>query len=123
MEKFFFYTREVQVTKKDDAGQPIPLKDDKGEVVPGKFETVTEERIDSFQISKVIRTHMINPEHVVVLLDDGHETTEKTPELKNPNKPAHPTNIIEVKNRVWVQSEISVKGKEVAELYDALKAA
>jgi len=123
MAKHFFYTREVQVVKKDEQGNAIPLKDEKGEVVKGKFETEPAYREDSFNLSKVIRTHMVDDTHVIVLLDDGHEVTEKTPELKNPSKPAHPQNIIEVKSRVWVQSEISIKGEEaVQRLFEALKA-
>lgn len=124
MAKHFFYTREKQVVRKGEDGKAIPKKDETGTLVPGEFETDTVYVDDSFNLDKVIRTHMINEESVVVLLDDGHEVTEKVPELKNPNKAAHPNNIQEVKQRAWVQSEINIKGAEqIAELHAALRAA
>lgn len=116
MSKFFFYTREVNVAKKDDQGNAIPLKDEQGNVIPKKFETVSEKRRDSFNLDKVIRTHMLSDEHVIVLLDDGHEEAQDVPKMEK-NK------IVQVRQRGWVQSEISVKGKEeVDTLYSALAA-
>jgi len=122
MAKHFFYTREKQEVKKDENGVAVPLKDEAGAVIPGKFETTTVFMKDSFNTDKVIRTHMLTPTHVVVLLEDGHEESQVVNQtLKNKNKPATPDNIEYVKQRVWIQSEISVKGDEVAKLFEALE--
>lgn len=115
MSKFFFYTREAEVPKKDDQGNGIPLKDEQGNVIPKKFETEKVKRRDSFNLEKVIRTHMINEEHVIVLLDDGHEEAQDVPKMEK-NK------IVQARQRAWVQSEISVRGEEVNKLYTALEA-
>jgi len=114
MSKFFFYTREVNVAKKDDQGNAIPLKDEQGNVIPKKFETVTEKRRDSFNLDTVIRTHMLSEEHVIVLLNDGHEEAQDVPKMEKGK-------IVQGRQRGWVQSEISIKGKqEVEELYSTL---
>lgn len=126
---FFFYTREAEETKKDEQGKPIPItmpvKQADGTTidvpVDGKFEKEKVLKTDVLNIKNIIRVHMINNNHVVVLLNDGHETTEKTPQLRNPKKPATPDNIMEVKERIWVQSEISIKGEEVMKLYSVLE--
>lgn len=109
----FFYKREAKVAKKDSNGEAIPLKDNQGNVIPGKFETETVFRTDSFNTDKIIRTHMVNEEHVIVLLDDGHESLEQVP-VREKNK------IVQKNQRTWVQSEISVTGKDVERLHEAL---
>ena len=55
-------------------------------------------------MTKVIRTHTVKKGQVVVLLDDGHEETQKTPVLKNPNKegPITKADITEEKNKKWI---------------------
>ena len=123
----FFYDREEKVRKLDETGLPIPITrkipgvnegdPEIDEPVPGQFEIETKIRRDSFNIDAVIRSHMVNDDHVIVLLNDGHETTEKVPILKNKLKPATPNNIIEEKQRMWVQSEIHLKGKDVKRYY------
>lgn len=129
--KFFPYTREEQKVKLDENGKGVPLtetkKDEAGvetkENIPGKFETEIVIRQDILDIQRVIRCHMIAEDHAVVLLHDGHETTEVKPILKNKNKrPPYNTNdFAEEKQRIWVQSEIHIKGKsEVERLYDVL---
>jgi hypothetical protein len=121
MGRFFFYTREKQVKKTDDQGNAIPLKDEKGDVIPNQYETETKKYIDSFNLNKVIRTHVMTENHVVVLLDDGHEESQVIGQKKkNPNKGTTPDNLEEVKQRVWIQSEISVKGDDVQKLYTEL---
>lgn len=110
----FFYTRVAQVAKKDENGQVIPLKDEKGNVIPKKFETEPKEFIDSFNTDKIIRTHMMSEDHVVVLLDDGHESVEPVPAMEKGK-------VVQKNQRIWVQSEISVKGADVARLHEFLK--
>lgn len=131
--QFFFFTRKVTVKKVDDKGNPIPVtisvekevdgvKTQVEEPIPGQF--VTEEKLvtDSFNLQKVVRTHTLEDERVVALLDDGHEETQKNPTLKNPNKrgPITKADIIEEKTRVWVQSEIVILKEEAEEFYEAL---
>jgi hypothetical protein len=126
--RFFHYTREVEKLKKDEAGKPIPIlkvvtKEDGSEVQEptGKFETEKQVLNDIFNLESVVRVHMVEPGHVVVLLNDGHEVTDVVEQrLKNPKKPPTPDNVENVKGRVWIQSEISIKGDEVFELYKVL---
>lgn len=121
MSNHFFYTREKVVKKVDDKGTAIMKKDENG-VDTKEFETETKIFVDSFNINKVIRTHMLSEDHVVVLLDDGHEESQVVGQRKkNPNKGSTPDNMEEVKQRVWIQSEISVKGEEVQALHERLK--
>lgn len=131
MAKFFKYTRRKNVTKKDEKGQAIPetvtitLEDGstKEENVPGKFKTEEKSFTDYLNLTKVIRTHALENGNVIVLLDDGHEETQKVPQLKNPNKkgPVTKNDVVEVKERQWVQSEILIEGDEVFALYEALE--
>lgn len=131
MSKFFSYTRTQKVNKKDSEGKSIPetisVKQEDGsfkdEIVPGRFQTEEKEFLDIFNIDYVIRTHQLEDGDVVVLLNDGHEVTEKVPQLKNPAKkpPYGKNDIVEVKERQWVQSEILIKGADqVKKLYEAL---
>lgn len=132
--QFFFFKREATVKKLDKEGNPIPLKVmvkrevegeevDVEEVVPNKFETEVKVYEDNFNLSKVIRSHTVKEGQVVVLLDDGHEETQKTPVLKNPSKkgPITKSDIVEEKSRVWVQSEILLTGDDVSRYYTALR--
>lgn len=128
----FFFKREAKERKLDETGNPIPLTKkvpqedgtEVDEVVPGQFEMETKIYTDSFNLKKVIRTHTVKEGQVVVLLDDGHEETQKTPALKNKNHkgPVKPQDVIEEKNRVWVQSEILLVGEDATRLYTALEA-
>lgn len=129
--KHFFYSREAQVKKLDETGKPqlltVEVTQEDGtvvkEFVPGKFEMETVLLEDHFNLDKVIRTHMMSKDEVIVLLDDGHEVTEKVPVLKNPNKkgPISKGDVIEEKQRIWVQSEIVLKGADVEAYYAALR--
>ena len=129
----FFFTRKAQEQKLDEAGNPIPLTrkvpgvnpgdPETEEVVPNKFVTEEVTYKDSFNVSKVIRTHTVKKGQIVVLLDDGHEETQKTPVLKNPNKkgPITKADITEEKNRVYLQSEILLIGEEAESFYKLLE--
>ena len=123
MAKFFFFKREQQVAKKDENGHAIMKVDDQG--VPTKeVDTETVIRKDCINLEKIVRAHMITDTHVVVLLDDGHEESQVIDQrLKNPKKPPTRDNVEDVKGRVWVQSEISIKGEDqITEFYSALSA-
>jgi hypothetical protein len=122
MAKHFFYSRQAEAFKKDENGNKIAvMKEVLGEgdeqptfePIPGQFEKEIVTYIDSFNIDKVIRTHHVAPDQLVVLLDDGHEITDVVEhKLINPKKPPTQDNVTVVKGRVWVQSEILVKGLE-----------
>jgi len=131
MAKFFEYSRRKQVIKKDKDGKSIPILektdkvDEQGneikEPIPGKFEM--EEKIfkDKLNVEKIIRCHELDNGNVIVLLDDGHEVTEKVPiGLKNPKKGMVAGNFIEEKQRQWVQSEILIEKDEVKAFYALL---
>lgn len=129
MARFFKYSREVEKLKKDADGKNIPITHEvpqedgsiKVEAVPGKFETEKHILKDVFNVDNVVRVHMVEQDHVVVLLNDGHEITDVVDQkLKNPKKPPTRDNVESVKGRVWIQSEISIKGAEVEELYKVL---
>lgn len=126
----FFFTRKAQEQKLDEAGNPIPLTKkvpgvipETEEIIPNKFVTEEVTYTDSFNVTKVIRTHTVKKGQVVVLLDDGHEETQKTPVLKNPNKkgPITKADITEEKNRVYLQSEILLVGEEAESFYKLLE--
>ncbi len=118
--RHFLYGRESEIRKLDEKGQPIPILDEEGKST-GKFEMEKVVLHDTLDLTRVIRTHVIKEgEYIVSLLADGHEVTERTPVLKNKNKPASRDNITEEKSRVWVQSEIHIKGEDVQRYYDAL---
>lgn len=129
--KHFFYTRKETVKKLDENGKPIPLtrkvpgeegKPDVEEPIPGKFVTEVVEYTDSFNTDLVIRTHRVDENKAIVLLSDGHESTETIDyKLKNPKGARVPTNMEPVRGRVWIQSEIVVEGKELEKLYEVLK--
>lgn len=121
----FKYSRKKTITKKDETGASIPLKQTNAEgveeVVAGKFETEVKWVIDYINLDLFIRTHAMEDGTVIVLLNDGHEVTDKVPVLRNKNKPATPTNITEEKIRQWVQSEILISNPdEVQDLYRTL---
>lgn len=119
--RHFLYTREEEKKKLDENGKAIPIKDAEGKQTG--VETYKVSFTDSFDITRVIRTHTLEEgEKVIVLLDDGHETTEKVPVLKNKNKkgPVGPSDIVEEKQRVWVQSEIVLRGEDVRRYFDTL---
>ncbi len=128
---FFKYSKEVKVDKKDEKGNKIPIvekfTDEVGKITEtptGKFETELVVVNDYFNIDKLIRTHAISPTSIIVLLDDGHEVTEVVPKLKNknhdPKKPVRPNDIVEEKQRIWVQSEIELKGEDIERFYKVL---
>lgn len=112
MVRQFFYSRKTEFYKLDTEGNKIPKTGEDGVPIPQQFET--EERIfqDSFNKHMVIRS-MEFPDHLIILLNDGHETTDVQRTLKNPTKPASMTNINEVKTRIWVQSEIRLTGEDI----------
>lgn len=127
--KSFKYSRKTTVLKKDEEGKPIPkikeLLDHEGnriqEPIPGQFETEDKWLEDRINLDYYIRTHALEDGRVIVLLDDGHEVTEKVPSLKNKNGRPVPGNIIEEKQRQWVQSEILIaKPEEIEKLYQVL---
>ncbi len=129
----FRYSRKKLVLKKDAEGNPIPLieklithKEDGTEtveekVIPGRFETEEKWATDYINLGLFIRTHELENGNIIVLLQDGHEVTEKVPVLKNPKKPATRDNISEEKQRQWVQSEILLeKEEDIEKLYQML---
>jgi len=128
----FFYERKAFENKLDETGNPIPLTVKKAgatpedpeteEVVPGKFVQEEVTYTDSFNTNRVIRTHTVRKGQIVVLLDDGHEETQKTPVLKNPAKrgPITKADITEEKNRVYLQSEILLVGQDAVRFYEVL---
>lgn len=124
---YFKYSKEVEVTEVNPvSGEPIKILGEDGITPTGKFSKVKVTVQDYFNLNKVIRTHAVSPTQVIVLLDDGHEVTEKVPTLKNknhdPKKPVRPSDIVEEKQRIWVQSEISITDPDDIEaLYKALE--
>lgn len=115
----FAYAREQKVYRKDEQGNQIPILNEEGKPT-GEFETDTKIYTDTFNIDMVIRSFRADEEKLIVLLKDGHETTESTPELINPKKAPIMGNIREVKSRVWVQSEIVLKGDDIFKFHKAL---
>ena len=93
--RFFSYTRSKEVAKTDETGKVILKKDAEGKEIPGQAETETKNYIDHFNLDYVLRTFSVEEDHIIVLLDDGHEVTEKVPVLKNKSLPARPNNIVE----------------------------
>ena len=120
MSKFFTYTRTKNVAKKDVDGKPVLKKDADGNDIEGQPEVEFKTLTDIINTDKIIRVHMLEEDHVIVLLDDGHEVTEKVPVLKNKKLPPRPDNVIEEKQRSYMQSEISIKGEDVQKLYTLL---
>lgn len=121
----FKYSRKKTVNKVDENGKVIPLKtvNEEGveEVVPGKFETREIWLEDYFNLDLLIRTHALENGNVIVLLNDGHEISERVPVLKNKRRPPTPDNISEERIRQWVQSELLIeKPEDVQRLYEAL---
>lgn len=118
----FLFTRSETKNKLDEKGQPVFILDENGE--PTKdVEKITTSLEDSFNVSRVIRTHRLNATTAVILLDDGHEVTEKVPVLKNPNKkgPITQADVTQAKERVWVQSEITLSGDDCDRWYNYLR--
>jgi len=134
----FKYSRKKEVQKKDAQGNPIPLKqrvpvDIDGDdeevtheevIVPGKFETEFVWKTDYINLDLFIRTHELDNGKVIVLLSDGHHEDQRVPvSLKNPKKGFVEGNVVERKETVWVQSEITLeKPEEIAKLYEVLEA-
>lgn len=114
MGKHFIYSKTVQALKVDDQGSPIPLKNDKDEVIKGKFETEDKILKDSFNSDYVLRTYAKSDNEVIVLLDDGHEETHKMQAIEK-NK------IVEKNQRSWLQSEIQLQGEDVQRWYTFLE--
>lgn len=132
--KAFSYERKETVNKKDENGKVIPLtqktkiqkedgtEEEVDQPVPGKFVTEDKWVKDVMNLDYFIRVHALTDGRVVVLLDDGHEVTEKVPTLKNKNGRPVPGNIIEEKQRQWIQSEILIaKPEDVERLYKTLE--
>lgn len=115
----FKYSRVTKVAKKDENGSAIPILDEKG--LPTN-QVETEEKVfqDTMNLDMVIRSYRASEEKLIVLLKDGHETTEKTPVLINPKKPPVESNIREEKVRMWVQSEILLYGEDINRFFEAL---
>lgn len=126
----FKYSRKKVVNKKDSEGKLIPVLQPviengitvRMDPVPGKFETEELWRTDYINLGKMIRTHEMDDGSVIVLLDDGHDETQKVPvSLKNPKKGPVEGNIVSEKQTHWVQSEILIqKPEDVQRLYNSL---
>lgn len=122
----FKYSRKREVVKKYANGDPIPLvvkkEDGTEEVIPGKFETEFVWKTDTINLDMLIRTHELDDSRVIVLLNDGHEESQKVPVgLKNAKKGMTPNNINYEKQITWVQSEITLEKKEdIERLYKVL---
>ena len=117
----FLYSRKDFILTKNAEGQPIPILDEEGKPLPNQFEKTEILRQDTMNLNKVIRSYRKSDEELIVLLDDGHETTEKVPELINPKKGPVMGNIREVKNTMWVQSEILLLGQDIENFYNAIR--
>jgi hypothetical protein len=120
MAKFFSYTRTKKEAKKDDQGQIIYKLDEQGQPIKDQPEMIEKNFVDWFNLDYVLRTFTVSDDHVVVLLDDGHEESQSVTALKNKFKPATPQNLTEQRQRQYVQSEISVKGADIQRLHEAL---
>ena len=120
MGKFFSYTRTKQEAKKDDKGQIIYKLDEQGQPIKDQPELVEKKFVDWFNLDYVLRTFTVSEDHVVVLLDDGHEESQSVTALKNKFKPPTAGNLVEQRQRQYVQSEISVKGEDIQRLHEAL---
>jgi len=119
--KAFKYKREVTVAKKGEDGQPIPRLDEHGNVMEGLYEIEKTIAYDVINLDLVVRSYQMAEDQVLVLLNDGHEVTEKQRALKNAKRPPTIDNIIEVKERVYVQSEILLTGEDIERFYSALE--
>lgn len=94
--------------------------------VTGKVDPETEkptviEFYDTLNLKKVIRTHCLTEDSVLVLLDDGHEVSDVQRSLIDPKKPPTGRNVVEVRSRIWIQSEIVISGEDVPRYYEALE--
>ena len=112
----FKYQREVEIVKKDKEGNKIPLVVE-GVPVEGKFEKETVNVTDTFNTDEVLRSVAYDENSILVILKDGHEESQIQPKLKNPKHGPIASNIIENRQRVWVQSEILLKGTDVDRFY------
>jgi hypothetical protein len=84
----FFYEREEPRSGKD--GKPVMVK-----------------FIDSFDMSRVIRSFEYSPGLLVILLDDGHEETRKVPVTNNQGKVTGVQN-----SREYMQSELRLSERD-----------
>lgn len=115
----FKYSREVEVVKKDEKGNKVPLIVE-GVPVEGKFEKEKVIVNDTLNTDEVLRSVAYDEDSILVILKDGHEESQVQPKLKNPKHGPIASNIIENRQRVWVQSEIILKGKDVERFYNSI---
>jgi hypothetical protein len=124
----FEYSYRREVPKRDENGKLIPLmrdvKKEDGTIEkiahPGKFEMQEKWFTDFMNLDLYIRTYTNDDDSIIVLLRDGHEVTQKTPTIKGMTKKG--PEIVEQKERVWMQSEILIeKPEEVEKLRQALR--
>lgn len=116
----FAYSRKDVVLKLNEENQPIPILDEDELPIPNQFEKVEALRKDVMNLDCVIRAFRKDPDTLIVLLNDGHESTEKMPVLINPKRGPVEGNIKEEKTRVWLQSEIILTGDDIESFYAAL---
>lgn len=75
---------------------------------------------ESFNLDKVIRSVMRDTETLIVLLDDGHEESiEIVPEDRDPKTMKLKRE--GVKKRLFLASEIELKGEDIDRFFDAIK--
>jgi hypothetical protein len=120
MTKFFKYTRTKKEIKKDELGEVVYQLDETGQKIKDNPEYVETKFTDVFNLDLVIRVHMISKDHVVILLNDGHEESQNITTVKDKRKPPTGTNLIETRQRQFVQSEISIFGDDIPKLYEIL---
>lgn len=119
--RLFPYTRTVEKYKVDSEGKRIPKVDEEGKEVKDQFETEFVSYRDGFDLDLIIR-YVGQDDGVTILLHDGHEAAKVTPKLKNPSKPIVESNIIEVRTREWMQSEIQLRGEDAENFYEFVEA-
>ena len=116
----FAYNRRDVILKLDEQNNPIPILDENQVAIPNQFEKTEIVRRDVMNLDFFIRAYRKTDDHLIILLNDGHEATEKVPVLINPKKGPVEGNIKEEKNRVWLQSEIILTGDDIERFYSAL---
>ncbi len=127
--KLFFYSREQKVKKLDENGKAIPItipvvkevdgKETRVDEATGQFVQETKIRRDSFNVESVLRSYMISDDHIIVILNDGHEESQVVDQtLINAKKPPTKDNIKTDKARVFVASEISLSGDDAKRFFE-----
>ena len=116
----FAYSRKDVVLKLNEENQPIPILDENKLPLPNQFEKTEVSRVDTMNLDCVIRSYRKTDTELIVLLNDGHEATEKVPMLINPKRGPVEGNIREEKSRVWLQSEIIISDGDIERFYVAL---